>query len=256
MHPASKPAAIVSIHDVMPTTLSRVETCLCRLARHGIHSVDLLVVPGKSWRKDELDQLRCLESAGHQLAGHGWLHDIERYGSFAHRLHGRLISRRTAEHLALSPTQRAALMTRCRHWFETQGFMLPQLYVPPAWALGNRNTLRQASATGFRWIETLAGVHDLHTDRFLPLPLLGYEADNRFREYALTLSNHLSGAIWRCRGPVRLGIHPDDFELRLGSSLDSLLVQWQERGVKCLTLQEALDETASASLLTHNQKYQ
>jgi hypothetical protein len=51
---------LVSIHDVMPATLGRVENIFDRLAGAGLLPVTLLVVPGRGWRDEQLDRLRRL----------------------------------------------------------------------------------------------------------------------------------------------------------------------------------------------------
>lgn len=232
-------SVIVSIHDVMPSKLDKVEYCLSQLAEHGIRSVDLLVVPGRSWTTKDLDQLHAWQNAGHQLAGHGWVHHIQSYGSLSHRIHSMLISRRAAEHLELEPLERVALMRRCYSWFQLQGLKAPQLYVPPAWALGGRRTLSIMPSASFRWVETLSGVHDLESGKFMPMPLLGYEADTVFREMSVGAFNQLSLSLWKFRGLIRMAIHPDDFELRLRFSLGRFLEQWKCSNVKYTTLAHA-----------------
>ena len=56
--------ALVSIHDVMPETRTRVTAMLARL-KLPAQAVTLLVVPGKDWQADDLDWLRGLQEAGH-----------------------------------------------------------------------------------------------------------------------------------------------------------------------------------------------
>jgi len=233
-------SGIVSMHDVMPCKLDKIEYCLSRLGEYGIQTVDLLVVPGKSWTAKDLDRLHAWQTAGHQLAGHGWVHHVQSYGSISHHIHGLLISRRAAEHLEIEPPERAALMQRCHTWFQQQGLKAPDLYVPPAWALGGRRTLSFMPSASFRWIETLSGVHDLESGNFIPIPLLGYEADTVFRELSVSAFNQLSLSLWNIRGVIRMAIHPDDFELRLRFSLGSLLEQWKCHDIRFATLARAL----------------
>ncbi|HKL52761.1 MAG TPA: DUF2334 domain-containing protein, partial [Wenzhouxiangellaceae bacterium] len=93
---------LVSIHDVMPTTLDRVERIFDRLVAARLLPVMLLVVPGAGWRREDLDRLRAMLDAGAQPAGHGWRHEARHVRGLKHILHSALISRRAAEHLALS----------------------------------------------------------------------------------------------------------------------------------------------------------
>ena len=55
------------------------------------------------------------------------------------------------------------------------------------------------------------------------LPLVGFEADTRLRQAALTVSNLANLALSSSSRPLRISIHPWDYELLLGSHLDQLL---------------------------------
>jgi len=175
-------AWVVSIHDVMPETLPRVRSLLARVELAGLAPATLLVVPGRDWSNADLDALRRLAARGHELAGHGWTHRVERFGSFRHRLHGLLLSRRAAEHLSHSREQVFGIMRDCRQWFDDNELPSPSLYVPPAWAMGPvfREELQ---GLGFRYFETLGGIYDADTQRFLRLPVVGFEADTWLRAH-------------------------------------------------------------------------
>ena len=171
---------LVSIHDVMPETLDRVFEIFLRLEQSGLLPVTLLVVPGRDWRPEDITRLRSLVARGAELAGHGWVHEVERVSGFGHRLHSALISKRVAEHLALDGSGCIELMQRCHDWFADQDLPLPTLYVPPAWAMGPvpRSALPDLPFVQF---ETLAGVYDIEASRLYRLPLLGFEVDSRWQ---------------------------------------------------------------------------
>lgn len=244
------PELIVSIHDVMPDRLDRVERLLERVAARPVY---LLVVPGLDWRARDIDRLRGWVDRGHRLAGHGWRHRIERFGGLRHRLHGALISRRVAEHLERDADGIVALMTRCRQWFPEHGLSSPSLYVPPAWALGRVPVWRLGS-TGFTAVETLSGIvahvdtpgvgpHAGEAWRFRRLPLLGYEVDTRWRALAVRASNGLNRWISRWHGPIRFGLHPDDLSHRLAGDIERLLdTEW-----RAVTLESAIGPRESKS---------
>jgi hypothetical protein len=220
--PAPLPA-VVSVHDVMPETLDEVGQVLDLCARAGVRETTLLVVPGRAWGAPQLRRLAAWAEAGHRLAAHGWRHAVDRYGGLYHRLHGALISRRVAEHLALDEAGIAALMARSHAWFVAHDLPSPTLYVPPAWALGrvSRGTL---AGLPFRQVEVLRGVHDLAGGRLVPLPLVGFEADTRLRAAFLGPWNRAQARMARARGrPLRIGIHPGDPGLRLAGQLRALL---------------------------------
>lgn len=207
-----------SLHDVMPQTLDRVEAFASRLEAAGLAPALLLVVPGCDWTPAQLDRLRALALRGHQLAGHGWHHRIARWGGLAHRLHGAILSRRAAEHLALEPQAIPALIRRCRNWFDHHSLPAPDTYVPPAWAMGaiRRRHLR---GLGFRYYESLGGIYDAERDTMLRLPLVGFEADTPVRCLMLRGSNGVNAWLGRLRGELRLAIHPQDAQLLLADDL-------------------------------------
>ncbi|MDT8409197.1 MAG: polysaccharide deacetylase family protein [Wenzhouxiangellaceae bacterium] len=229
---------LVSIHDVMPSTLARVERILDRLreARRirwwpvdgknsdvGPAPVMLLVVPGVAWQHADLDRLRAWVEAGAELAGHGWCHRARDIRGLKHRLHSALISRRAAEHLALARPAIVRLMLRNHRWFGDHGLPAPKLYVPPAWAMGPVPA-RFLDRLPFDQYETLAGVYDRRCGTMLRLPMAGFEADTAFRAAGVATFNKLNRAWSRRSGrPLRLGIHPDDFELRLADDLAAML---------------------------------
>jgi hypothetical protein len=73
-------------------------------------------------------------------------------------------------------------------------------------------------------VETLSGVHDTHKHTFTRLPLAGYEADTAFRAWTLRFFNAINISQSRRSGiPIRIGLHPDDFELRLSKGISPLL---------------------------------
>ena len=210
--------ALVSIHDVMPSTLARVDRIIDTLAHHNIHTATLLIVPGKPWQASQIDQLRRYSRQGFELAGHGWHHEVDTFGGFGHRLHGLFMSKKVAEHLALDTLGITDLMMRCHAWFGEHDLPAPDLYVPPAWAMG-RIANSQLKQLPFRYYEFFSGIYDSEADRFETLPLVGYEADARWRAPFVALWNRLNFNRAKHNRLLRFSIHPDDFELYLRQNL-------------------------------------
>ncbi|WP_296807136.1 polysaccharide deacetylase family protein [Thiocapsa sp.] len=210
--------ALVSVHDVMPDTLPQVERILSLLDDGGIAPVTLLVVPGTGWNSEEIEKLRRFQSRGCELAGHGWIHHVERITGWAHRVHSRLISRNVAEHLALDRVGIQHLIARCHAWFVEQGLGAPALYCPPAWAMGPipRSTLASLPFTRY---ELFSGILSTQTGRMHPVPLTGYEADTAVRAVAIRAWNRLNRRRAAREGWIRIGIHPHDLDLRLAEDL-------------------------------------
>lgn len=222
MNQVDAPRALISIHDLMPETLPQVRRALALLESAGHSGITLLVVPGTGWDSRGIAELRALERAGHQLAGHGWRHQVDHIQGLYHRLHAGLISRNVAEHLALDRNGIIAMINRCWNWFGDQGLNEPSLYVPPAWAMGGITREALATHCPFPAYEVLTGVIDARqasNSRFIPLPMLGYEADQRARLPAIRAWNALNRRWARQRGQLRIGIHPKDPDLLMGSDL-------------------------------------
>ncbi len=226
--------ALVSIHDVMPETLAAVVAASKRCQAIGIHPMTLLVVPGLAWTPTELATLKALTNDGYVLAGHGWQHHVDRIRGWRHRLHSRLLSRNVAEHLALDRIGIERLLYQCFAWFDDKHLPQPSLYVPPAWAMGSipRSTLQTIP---FRWYEYLHGVYDSAHDRWHRLGVLGFEADVIWRKPLLRAANAFSAWI-SGHAPLRISIHPHDFELFMAKQLQ----RWLSRPLHCMNYDDLL----------------
>ena len=216
---------IASIHDVEPDTLERVAGLMSLLDRHQVHPRTLLVVPGLDWTPSGVERLRRWAEAGATLAGHGWVHRAPPPVGLHHRLHAVLLSRDQAEHLSRSREDLVRRVRDCHAWFAGHDLPAPELYVPPAWALG---ALRTSDLRGlpFRWYETLTGLMEAATGRLRRLPLVGFEADTAARRRTLRVTNRLALAWGRASGrPVRISLHPDDMELLLAEDVERILAR-------------------------------
>jgi hypothetical protein len=214
--------AIISIHDVMPQTLDRVMELLDKMSHLAPENITLLVVPGQDWPNTQIETLKALQHTGYRLAGHGWHHRVKTIRTFYHHLHAGLVSRTAAEHLSLNAREIIQLMHNCYYWFADKGLVAPDLYVPPAWAMGSISR-KQLKQTPFRYFESTAGLYDSDTGRQILLPLVGFEADTRLRAATLTCWNAVNRMLGSARRPVRLSIHPGDHHLLLRRSLEHTL---------------------------------
>lgn len=218
--------ALVSIHDVMPHTMTQVAELIALCRRYGVENLTLLVVPGHDWPQQHLNQVRQWQQEGYEIAAHGWRHQCLRIATLEHHIHSWVLSRDVAEHLSLNSDQIAALMARSRDWFQTNGFQVPDLYVPPAWALGKVSN-EALENSGFGMVETLWGVRFPAARDRTYLPLVGFEADTGLREMALRLLNGVAISATN-RKPLRVSIHPFDHRLRLQKNLEDILQNCRE----------------------------
>ena len=210
-------SALLSVHDVMPETLDLVGQILRKFSDLPRNHIYLLIVPGKPWSESQLETLKAWQEQGYQLAGHGWTHHIRRKTTAYHYLHALLVSRNVAEHLSLSSEELENLLCRNFQWFIDTGFEPPELYVPPAWALGQL-TREKMKTLPFRYYETTSGIYDSNEDRFIPLLLTGYEADTGLRAGVLKVWNWLN--LWLSRHKIiRISIHPYDLSYALANDI-------------------------------------
>ena len=209
----------------MPSTLASVARVIRYLEELGL-TATLLVVPGCGWPDLQIERLLRWQGRGHPVAAHGWSHRIERWGDLRHRVHGLLFSRRVAEHLELDATGIEALLQRSFRWFVDHQLGAPELYVPPAWALGRIERARLRSSP-FRWFELFRGLYDSRDDRFVRLPLVGFEADRPLRVPLISAFNHVNRAL--LQGRLRIAIHPDDLDLRMAEQLKARLLEAARR---------------------------
>tara|TARA_A100001015_G_scaffold201502_1_gene224928 strand:+ start:2126 stop:2836 length:711 start_codon:yes stop_codon:yes gene_type:complete len=209
---------LISIHDVMPSNLSKINNIIYDLKKnYNITQLTLLVVPGLKWEKDQIAELKSLRSQGHELAGHGWIHKTSNIKTIYHKVHSKLISRDVAEHLSISKKEIINLLNNCFDWFKNENLPQPTLYVPPSWAIGKLKT-KDFNKTKFQMFETLSGIY--FKNKFHKLPLLGYEADTLFRKFMVKISNKINNATASIfKIPIRLSIHPNDFELLISKDL-------------------------------------
>ncbi|MFW6151389.1 MAG: DUF2334 domain-containing protein [Verrucomicrobiota bacterium] len=210
--------ALVSIHDVQPETFETTRS-LCRTLPLDPQKTRLLIVPGAGWHKQSINSLKKLVAAGYLLAAHGWQHRINQWGSICHMIHGSFFSARAAEHLALDESGIFELMRNSARWFGDNGFPVPELYVPPAWAMGPIRK-EEMAAGPFRYYETLSGIYDSHKQSLHRLPLMGYEAKRFAAAPVLRVCNAFARAWSAVRNrPARIAIHPADMELPLSETL-------------------------------------
>ncbi len=227
--------SIWSLHDVCADTFHLAETIVKRLSAAGVHPLCILIIPSGEWSAGQLNALRQWERDGHILAGHGWSHRSRPARTIHHRLHGLLFSRDAAEHLGRTSEEVREIVELSARWFASVGLTAPTLYVPPAWAIGDL-PLGAFSQMPYQWVETLTGIYSVGANRFRRLPLLGFEADTRFRALVLRALNGFNRLVARAtRRPIRVAVHPHDFDLLLAEDL-AQLVREEHRVISLVSL--------------------
>ena len=210
----------VSIHDVKPNNLKKIEVIISLLHKHNIHKITILVVPGLNWKKKHIEQLYNWQNYGIKLAAHGWQHKASLKKTFYHKIHSVIMSGECAEHLSKNEDEIINIVKNSYNWFNKNNLNIPKLYVPPAWAIGN---IRKQSIANlpFKTIECTTGV--IKNKKYYFVPLIGFEARNLYKAFFLKIFNKFNYILALFWGKVRLGIHPDDFELYLNKDINIYL---------------------------------
>lgn len=211
----------------MPETLQQICTVLAELPDQCHENLTMLVVPGRKWSPSDITQLRYWQARGYRLAGHGWHHETAQISSLYHRIHARLISRNVAEHLSLKSEELVCLLQENYKWFWDNDLDKPDLYVPPAWAMGRLNS-DQLAQSPFRYFENMGGIYDAKNRKFVSLPLAGFEADTFIRSKYLAGWNYCNYLLSSDNRPLRISIHPNDFALRQANQLKWILSKVSE----------------------------
>lgn len=220
--------SLVTIHDVTQEVLEQTARLLEVIFSGGNGPVILLVVPGGFSDPSALTELRTLLRQNVQLAGHGYNHRARSRKNLYHKLHSQFISRQVAEHLSRPAQEIESLINSCANWFQQHQLPRPELYVPPAWAMGAISR-QQLAQTPFRYFETQGGLLDSHSRRFIRLPLLGYEADTPMRRQLLCGWNRINRRWAETSGRTRIAIHPHDLNFHLAEELRQDLSRYSER---------------------------
>jgi hypothetical protein len=86
-------------------------------------------------------------------------------------------------------------------------------------------TSADMQALPFETYESFRGTYDAVRDRFVSGPLVGFEADTRFRAFACRLFNRWNLSRRPLKGPLRIALHPNDLHLLLRDELVEICQQ-------------------------------
>ncbi len=227
-------ALVVSIHDVAPSTRSRVEKILADLARHQIDACSLLVVPdyhraGRSLADPSFRSwLEELNAHGHEIVIHGFFH--ERARKTNERARAKIVTRfytaDEGEFFDLDYADALRLIREARNDFETHGFC-PNGFIAPVWLLG-AEAERAAIDAGMTYTTTLRTVRDFAAGQTYASQSLVYSVRSGWRR-TMSLAWNRSLFYRLTNNPLlRLGIHPPDIAYgaiwrQIGALIDKAL---------------------------------
>jgi uncharacterized protein len=163
MLPPSK-SLVVSLHDVAPSTLPKVEKQIAQLQRIGVSRTSLLVVPSYHSDRDIRDdpefcsRVRGLQGAGHEVVLHGFQHLIMEptsVGDSRRWFYENLYTSREAEFLSLGSQAAEVRLRRGLEVFRDAGFgeKTPG-FIAPAWLM-NADVERSLKNMAFQYTNTI-----------------------------------------------------------------------------------------------------
>ena len=213
-------ALVVSIHDVAPSTRTRVEKILAELRRHQVSACSLLVVPdyhrqGRSLADPGFRSwLQELDASGHEIVIHGFYHQRARRENESGRdkVVTRFYTADEGEFFDLDYAAALRLIREAREEFESHDFY-PHGFIAPAWLLG-AEAERAAIAAGMKYTATLRTVRDFTDGQTFTSQSLVYSVRSAWRR---TMSLAWNRSLFRSltNNPLlRLGIHPPDIAQR------------------------------------------
>ncbi len=224
---------VVSVHDVAPPHLDRVQRMLEALAGVGVSRRSLLVIPNFQGRwpidRDEAfcAALRGFRSGGDEIVLHGYEHvGVGAPRGLAARFKNRWFTEDEGEFLSLDyPSARRRIEQGLeivgRAELDVEGF------VAPAWLI-NADGLRAARDCGLQYTNSYASLSDLPGQRSYVSPSLVFGPGHLNEDVGIAVQQRLSGLLAR-RRVARVVLHPPciDHPRRFGrilSMIETMLV--------------------------------
>jgi len=213
---AERAALVVSIHDVAPSTQTRVAEIISELSHCGVAVTSLLVVPNYHRRGCSTDDrgfvrwLQDLETKGHEIVIHGYFHERPRRDgeSVPQQLFTRFYTKGEGEFYDLDYDEAFRRITQARQEFTGAG-LTPRGFIAPAWLLGMPGE-RAAADADLEYTTRLTGVRDLRSGENYPARTLAYSVRSGWRRTAsLAWNNLLARQLAEAR-LARVSIHPPD----------------------------------------------
>lgn len=208
---------VVSLHDVSPRTRPECETILAELARLGIRSCSLLVIPNHHHRghflqdPDFCQWLRGLSQEGHEIVIHGYYHQRPRRKaeSMTAQLTTRFYTADEGEFYDLEEEPARERVAQAREEFRSAG-LDPVGFIAPAWLL-SAAAQRALRAMGVSYTTRLGSVVDLQNARIFAAQSLVWSVRSAWRRVASLAWNACLARTLTRRPLLRISIHPVDW---------------------------------------------
>jgi predicted deacetylase len=208
----------VSLHDVAPATWPYCRNVLEAVKEVADIPLTLLVVPayhGQCSAQPEFEEaMSQQQSAGHELALHGYFHaDPHVPSDIVDWVRRRIYTAGEGEFCALSEDEARERLTLGRRWFAANGWNMAG-FVAPAWLLGAGAWRALRASKGLQYTSTLTRLIVLPEVRAIRAPCLTYSVRSAWRRPTSIAWNTMLSRVTRNSQVLRLGLHPFDAESR------------------------------------------
>lgn len=215
---AERAALVVSIHDVAPSTQTRVAEIISELAHRGVAVSSLLVVPNYHRRGCSTDDhafvrwLQDLETKGHEIVIHGYFHERPRRDgeSVSQKLFTRFYTKDEGEFYDLDYDEAFRRIRQARQEFTGAG-LTPRGFIAPAWLLSGPGE-RAAADADLEYTTRLTSVRDLRSGENYPARTLAYSTRSGWRRTTSLAWNNLLVRQLAEAPLARVSIHPPDLD--------------------------------------------
>jgi uncharacterized protein len=222
--------ALLSLHDVTPFHLERLERAERLFEDLGVRRVAYLLVPDyhtgapadtaafRTWcRRDRPFEVDWILHGYYHLETDPAGDEAERAtpgrqpGGLKRALTRRLATAGEGEFLALGASAADDRLARGMAVFERVLARPPAAFVPPAWLYSPAlpEVLRQR---GIRFWEDHGSVYDLAGARAVRAPVITWATRTPLRKWTSIAGTPVLGALWRRAPVLRLAVHPFDFD--------------------------------------------
>jgi len=212
----SRPALIVSIHDVSPLTWERVEEILGDLSAAGVPRTSLLVIPNHHHKAPMLEDagfcrwLGERERAGHEIVLHGYYHQRpSQGGEWAQTLVTEYYTAGEGEFYDLTEDAARERLEKAKTEFAAAGFH-PAGFIAPAWLLG-QDAEAAVKKAGFAYTTRLKNFKNLRTGQETPSQSLVWSVRSGWRRHASLWWNAFLARRLATSPLLRVGLHPPDW---------------------------------------------
>lgn len=210
------PSVLITIHDVAPPLMPKVERLWAICAERGVKP-GLLVVPdwhgGTPIEGDPacVAWVRARAAEGAEIFLHGERHDeVASPRSWRDEVRALGRTNKEGEFLTLGYDAALARIDRGLGRLRALG-LAPVGFVPPAW-LAKDDTHRAVRDAGLAVSEDDARIHAFRARRTISSPVIRWSARGAFRAYGSLLQARMRWTLQRGASVVRIALHPADLD--------------------------------------------